>query len=103
MAPDFAATLDFIKSQVPPELHQPQVGIVCGSGLSGLAGAIRNIHKVPYEKIPGFGKSTGRTIDLFGVRLSLSYDQVPGHSSELAFGFLGKSLVPVVAMLGRVR
>lgn len=27
---------------------------------------------------------------------------VPGHRSELAFGFLGKNHVPVVAMLGRV-
>jgi len=86
MAADFAATLKFLSSQVPPELRQPQVGIVCGSGLSGLAAAMRNIHKIPYEEIPGFGTST-----------------VAGHKSELAFGFLGKNenAVPVVAMLGR--
>lgn len=82
--PDFTPTLGYIRSQLPRELHQPRVGIVCGSGLSGLAGIIENIQTIPYEKIPGFGTST-----------------VPGHQSELAFGFLGKNGVPVVAMLGR--
>ncbi|KAJ3570888.1 hypothetical protein NP233_g4111 [Leucocoprinus birnbaumii] len=81
---DFAATTEFIRSQLPPELHTPRVGIVCGSGLSGLAAVIHNIRKIPYESIPGFGTST-----------------VQGHNSELAFGLLGKGGVPVVAMLGR--
>ncbi|KAF5348927.1 hypothetical protein D9756_009731 [Leucocoprinus leucothites] len=81
---DLTATTDFIRSQLPSELQHPRIGIVCGSGLSGLAAVIHNIQKIPYESIPGFGTST-----------------VQGHHSELAFGLLGKNNVPVVVMLGR--
>ncbi|XP_006455349.1 hypothetical protein AGABI2DRAFT_187748 [Agaricus bisporus var. bisporus H97] len=84
MKTNILSTVEYIRSQLPPELQQPRVGIVCGSGLSGLAGIIQNIHTIPYANIPGFGTST-----------------VPGHRSELAFGLLGKNGVPVVAMLGR--
>ncbi|KXN89711.1 Purine nucleoside phosphorylase [Leucoagaricus sp. SymC.cos] len=84
MVPDFVATIDSIRSKLPLELHNPRVGIVCGSGLSGLAAILQNVQKIPYEMIPGFGTST-----------------VQGHSSELAFGLLGKNNIPVVAMLGR--
>lgn len=59
MKTDFVSTVEYIRSQLPPQLQRPRVGIVCGSGLSGLAGIIQNIHKIPYANIPGFGTSTG--------------------------------------------
>ncbi|KAL7416536.1 inosine guanosine and xanthosine phosphorylase family protein [Mrakia frigida] len=67
---------------VPSNLSSPKIGIICGSGLSGLSASLKEKFEVPYESIPGFLQST-----------------VQGHKSSLAFGFLGD--VPVVAMLGR--
>jgi len=70
---------------VPEKLQKPRIGIVCGSGLSSLVESFREVEIVPYDKLPGFAKST-----------------VPGHKSALAFGLLGSGEgVPVVAMLGR--
>ncbi|PPR03366.1 hypothetical protein CVT24_012491 [Panaeolus cyanescens] len=81
-ATSFAASIEAIRSKLPESLHHPQVGIICGSGLSGLVDVIKDVQKIHYSEIPDFSTST-----------------VPGHKSELAFGFLGT--VPVVAMLGR--
>jgi len=67
---------------LPVHLRNPQIGIVCGSGLGTLAESIRERVVVPYKTLEGFGEST-----------------VPGHRSELAFGKVGD--VSVVAMLGR--
>ncbi|KAG8883072.1 phosphatidyl inositol kinase [Tulasnella sp. 332] len=39
-------------------LGQPSVGIVCGSGLSGLGDALQDKVVIPYEELKGFGKST---------------------------------------------
>ena len=58
------------------------VGIVCGSGLSGLSSAIESAVSVPYASIPHFPRST-----------------VAGHGSELVFGRLGGK--NVVAARGR--
>ncbi|QRV94267.1 5'-methylthioadenosine phosphorylase [Ceratobasidium sp. AG-Ba] len=81
----FAQAIEAIDARVPEGLREPAVGIVCGSGLGGLAEIIRGVIRVPYNEIPGFGIST-----------------VDGHSSELAFGRIGEGEgVPVVAMLGR--
>ncbi|KAF9269501.1 hypothetical protein L218DRAFT_915660 [Marasmius fiardii PR-910] len=80
----FTETIDFIQKTVPLNLQSPRVGIICGSGLSGLASSLKDIVRVPYAEIPGFAQST-----------------VPGHKSYLAFGFIGNTNVPVVAMLGR--
>ncbi|KAF9078327.1 hypothetical protein BDP27DRAFT_1309419 [Rhodocollybia butyracea] len=78
-------TLQVLKEIVPPELQNPRVGIICGSGLSGLAASLRQSVLVQYEKLPGFVQST-----------------VPGHKSALAFGLMGSGAgIPVVAMLGR--
>ncbi|EIW53184.1 inosine guanosine and [Trametes versicolor FP-101664 SS1] len=82
----FEATLAKLASVLPEKLRRPRVGIVCGSGLSTLAAAIRDVVEVPYASLPGFGKST-----------------VLGHKSQLAFGLIGPGEgVPVVAMLGRL-
>ncbi|CAA7268811.1 unnamed protein product [Cyclocybe aegerita] len=85
IAPSFDASIKAIKETLPVNLQSPRVGVICGSGLSGLVDIFRDVVLVPYENIPGFSKST-----------------VPGHKSALAFGFLGAGEgVPVVAMLGR--
>ncbi|TGZ85053.1 inosine guanosine and [Ascodesmis nigricans] len=79
---------DFIRSQLPQELQNPVLGIICGSGLGGLADTL---HAEPaprkaigYEDIPGFPVS-----------------RVPGHAGKLAFGYLGEKKTPVVIMSGR--
>ncbi|KAJ3990165.1 inosine guanosine and xanthosine phosphorylase family protein [Lentinula detonsa] len=79
------ATLQALRGLVPRELQNPRVGIICGSGLSGLAASLRQSVLVSYAELPGFVQST-----------------VPGHKSSLAFGLMGSGAgVPVVAMLGR--
>ncbi|KAF8301473.1 hypothetical protein DL93DRAFT_2090699 [Clavulina sp. PMI_390] len=81
----FNDALKVISGRVPKHLQSPKIGIVCGSGLSGLADHMRDKVLVPYEDLPGMAKST-----------------TSGHLSALAFGLLGAGDgVPVVAMLGR--
>ncbi|KAF5324996.1 hypothetical protein D9619_009784 [Psilocybe cf. subviscida] len=81
----FDVSIKAIRGALPENLQSPRVGIVCGSGLSGIGYILRDSVLVPYENIPGFSKST-----------------VLGHKSALAFGLLGSGEgVPVVAMLGR--
>lgn len=60
----------------------PDVAIILGSGLGGLADEIRDKVIIPYEEIPNFGKS-----------------EVAGHSNKLIYGTIyGKK---VIAMQGR--
>ena len=40
-------------------LTKPEVAIICGSGLGGLAELISNKIVIPYSDIPHFPKSTG--------------------------------------------
>ena len=44
---------------VPEHLRRPRIGIVCGSGLSGLAASLRDVVHVPYGRLAGFAMSTG--------------------------------------------
>ncbi|XP_037313585.2 purine nucleoside phosphorylase-like isoform X2 [Pungitius pungitius] len=61
---------------------RPKVGIVCGSGLGGLAEVLEGREVFKYSDIPNFPQST-----------------VPGHAGQLVFGTLkGK---PCVCMQGR--
>jgi purine-nucleoside phosphorylase len=55
----FDASVDAIKRVVPVNLQSPRVGIICGSGLSGIVNNFRDVVLIPYENIPGFSKSTG--------------------------------------------
>lgn len=48
--------VEFIQSKVP---NKPEIAIICGSGLGGLAELIQNKTVVPYSEIPNFPKSTG--------------------------------------------
>ncbi|KAJ9475836.1 Purine nucleoside phosphorylase [Pseudozyma hubeiensis] len=82
LPPQFKQAVEAIRAVVPAELASPKWGIICGSGLSGLASTLTSVVHVPYTSIPGFADST-----------------VAGHTSSLAFGFL--SSIPVVACLGR--
>ena len=62
--------------------YRPQVGIICGSGLSGLSKSLENSQTFKYEDIPGFPKAT-----------------VAGHMGELVFGTI--SGIQCVCMRGR--
>jgi purine-nucleoside phosphorylase len=61
---------------------EPEVGIILGTGLGGLADEISVDASIPYESIPGFPLST-----------------VESHAGRLLLGRMGKR--PVVAMQGR--
>ena len=61
---------------------RPEVGLVLGSGLSGLADAVTQAVVIPYGEIPHFPLSTA-----------------PGHAGRLVVGELGD--VPVCVMQGR--
>lgn len=110
MASRFESNLATLRQRLPARLLKPTVGIVCGSGLSTLANSLRDVVIVPYADLEGFGTSTGTIFLCFVSRFyprvcltSLCGPIVPGHKSELAFGFVGEGEgVPVVAMLGRV-
>jgi purine-nucleoside phosphorylase len=77
----------YITSLLPESLPRPQIGIICGSGLSGLVSTFHADPQVsiPYADIPNFPVST-----------------VSGHESRLAFGTLGEGKIGVVAMVGRL-
>jgi purine-nucleoside phosphorylase len=62
---------------------RPKTGLVLGSGLGAFAEELTEATRIPYEKIPGFPRSTAI-----------------GHAGRLVIGKSGK--VTVVAMQGRV-
>jgi purine-nucleoside phosphorylase len=62
--------------------HQPQVGLILGSGLSPLADAIAEADVIPYSEIPHFPTSS-----------------IEGHTGQLVIGKLAGQVV--LAMQGR--
>lgn len=52
----------FLKERLPSYLQEPQVAIVCGSGLGGLADTIHDTPKAEYDysAIPHFPRLTGK-------------------------------------------
>jgi purine-nucleoside phosphorylase len=62
---------------------QPRVGLILGSGLGGLAGAVDGASAIGYHEIPGWPSPT-----------------VEGHAGRLVLGSLER--VPVAVMQGRV-
>jgi purine-nucleoside phosphorylase len=71
--------VSYLKNAYP---HEPQVGIVLGSGLGNFSDEVEVEHEISYDKIPHFPVST-----------------VEGHKGKLIFGSLsGKK---VVCMAGR--
>jgi purine nucleoside phosphorylase len=62
------------------ELH-PTIGIICGSGLGGLADMLEKREFFPYNKIPAFPVSTGTcNINLLGS--FTGYLLVPEYNSR---------------------
>ena len=55
------SSAQYLQKLLPPELERPVVGIICGSGLSGLADAVNPDLQVEvfYQDIPYFPQSTG--------------------------------------------
>jgi purine-nucleoside phosphorylase len=62
---------------------RPKIALVLGSGLGAFADDFSSAARIPYEKIPGFPRST-----------------IEGHAGCLVIGKVGA--VPVAAMQGRV-
>ena len=62
--------------------YKPEIGIILGTGLGGLANEIEIEYSVSYKEIPHFPIST-----------------VEGHSGRLIFGILGEK--KIIAMQGR--
>ncbi|KAJ5139096.1 Inosine guanosine/xanthosine phosphorylase [Penicillium bovifimosum] len=77
--------VSYLRASLPESLQKPQVAIVCGSGLGGLADTIQSDSRIEfdYASIPHFPRST-----------------VAGHAGKLVFGFLGQN-IPAVLMVGR--
>ena len=74
------AAAKFIQSRTK---LRPKIALVLGSGLGAFADELSAATRIPYQKIPGFPRST-----------------VAGHAGQLIIGKLGD--IPVAAMKGRV-
>jgi purine-nucleoside phosphorylase len=62
---------------------KPRIGLILGTGLGGVAGAIQNATIIPYQDLPDWPVST-----------------VMGHTGQLVIGFLEGQ--PVFTMQGRI-
>ena len=78
---------NYITSILPENLPRPQIGIICGSGLSGLISTFHTDPQIsiPYANIPNFPVST-----------------VQGHQSRFVFGTMGEKRIGIAAMVGRL-
>lgn len=54
--------LRYLRPRVPAELQGPLIGVICGSGLNGLADTVMPgpQFSIDYNEIPHFQCSTGR-------------------------------------------
>jgi purine-nucleoside phosphorylase len=80
---EFARASRAAKFILSKTLLRPRVAVVLGSGLGAFADELTSATKIPYEKIPGFPRSTAE-----------------GHAGRLVIGKVGE--VAVAAMQGRV-
>jgi purine-nucleoside phosphorylase len=79
MSHPYEIAAKYLMGAVP---HRPVLGVICGSGLSGLSNCVENPVTVHYHDIPGFPEAT-----------------VPGHKGELVFGTING--IEVMVMRGR--
>ncbi len=80
---DYKKTVETVAAFLKEQLVEtPKIGIILGSGLSGIADELENKKVFNYSDIPEFPLSTA-----------------PGHKGELVFGKLGKN--DIVLMNGR--
>lgn len=77
---EFDQAADVIRQRI---LHQPQIGLILGSGLGKLAEECVDPITIPYHEIPNWPIST-----------------VPGHKGQLVCGLLEEK--PVLIMQGRI-
>ena len=97
----------YLRERIHPSLHRPTTGIICGSGLGGLANAVLpSIQaEVAYQDIPHFPQSTG-IIHLLSSGNTVLHNNirlVQGHAGKLLFGFFADDAPPVVLMVGRAQ
>ena len=102
-------TVEQLRLKLPPQLANPRVAIVCGSGLGGLADTVNDERQAwEYKDVPNFPMSTGRLSLLRGV-ISFVWLQtlrlcvVQGHEGKLIFSTMGEHRVPVVLLVGRAQ
>lgn len=82
--PTFSQRLDLLEPAVRAKTDLvPQVGIVLGSGLGGLADALTDAVAVPFAELPGWPAASA-----------------PGHAGRLLLGLLDG--VPAVCLQGRL-
>lgn len=106
---DCKATADWLLAQTDV---RPSIGIVCGSGLGGLADMLKDQVAFNYKDIPNFPQSTGEFTKvkkshlLTGYHVLLIFTErfvlfpaVHGHAGRLVFGTLKGR--PCVCMQGR--
>lgn len=74
---------DFLRAKINEMGVAPEVGVVLGTGLGGLAEKVKVVGRVPYNEIEGFPVST-----------------VEGHKGEYILGYIEET--PVILMNGRV-
>lgn len=57
-----AEAFEYLQRQIPSGLQSPTIGIICGSGLGGLADAVQPHprYEVSYHDIPHFPISQGK-------------------------------------------
>lgn len=80
---DFQAVVERGRDEtLARRLLQPEVAIILGSGLGGLASQVQHATSIPYHEIPGFPQTSAG-----------------GHAGRLVLGFLAG--LPVVVMQGR--
>lgn len=79
MANEIVLAADYLRRRLP---FEPEIALVLGSGLGGLAEKIESPAVIPYGEIPGFPQSTA-----------------PGHAGRLVAGQLGGRRV--LCMQGR--
>lgn len=58
----YQVSADYLRSKLPQEFQNVQLGVICGSGLGGLVDTIDEKTKVEfaYKDIPNFVNSTGK-------------------------------------------
>ena len=69
---DVMKTVNYLKSKTDSE-GAPLVGIICGSGLGGLAASVENKKEFEYKDIPNFPISTGNIRLLFSFLFHKSH------------------------------
>lgn len=64
VAQQTSEALRYLQDRVPQQLRGPVIGIICGSGLNGLADTVLSEPRmeVPYADIPHFPRSTGTRV-----------------------------------------